>query len=131
VALLDEVRTHLLAQGSTASGYPIYLGFLPASTGRAIIVTETAPANLMQHQDASLDNVAFQVVVRGAINGYSTARAKGEAIRVALESIGNESMGGRRYTHILLASGPIPLGQDELNQPRLSWNYIGLRSKTT
>lgn len=137
--LLDEVATHLVAQGvgslGATTGWRIYKGFGYPSTGRAIVLTETPAANQMGHQDASLDNKSFQVLVRGptiaTANAYSTAVSKGEAIRTAVESIGNEAMGGRYYPVVLLASGPIPLGQDENNQPRLSWNYTALRSKTT
>jgi hypothetical protein len=135
VPLLDEVATYLVAQGvgsmGTTSAWRIFKGFGYPSTGRAIVLTETPAPNQHGHSGATLDNKSFQVLVRGPVNGYSTGLAKGEAVRTALELIGNETMTGRYYPMVLLASGPIPLGQDENNQPRLSWNFLALRSKTT
>lgn len=137
--LLDEVGSYLQAQGigslGATTGWRIYKGFQYPSTGRAIVLTETAAPNQHKHSEATLDNKALQVLVRGPVNSvanaYSTALAKGEAVRTALEAIANEAMGGRYYPMVVLASGPIPLGQDENQQPRMSWNYLALRSKTT
>ena len=137
--LLDEVGTYLVAQGvgslGTTSSWRIFKGFGYPSTGRAIVLTETAAPNQHGHSAATLDNKAFQVLVRGpnisTAGAYSTMLTKGEAVRTALEAIGNESLSGRYYPMVVLASGPIPLGQDPNNQPLASWNFLALRSKTS
>lgn len=137
--LLDEVGSYLVSQGhgsvSATTGWRIFKSTIPASTGRAIIVTEVGTPNTMGHQDASLDTKRFQVRVRGpkisTANAYSTAETKLAAIRTSLEAIGDETMGGRYYTHVVATMSPTPLGLDANDQPHLVLTFSALRSKTS
>lgn len=135
MALLDEVATYLIAQGVGSSGstanWTVNKGFLPASPDKAIGVFETGGFRNDGHTDATVDRPTFQLLVRGDAFGYSTARTKLTAARTALEGIGNENMGGRRYVHVQAQHEALSLGQDENSRPKLVMNFTALRSRTS
>jgi len=96
---------------------------------RAIGVFETGGFPNDPHESALIDRPTFQVRVRGPKGGYSTARAKIAAARTALE-IGNSTLSGRRYVHIVAQGEPVSLGMDENQRPELVLNFTALRSRT-
>lgn len=134
VALLDEIAARLKTQGvgttaSTASWF-VAKGFLPPTPDRVIALFETGGFPNDPHESALIDRPTFQVRVRGNAYGYSTARTKIGAARTALE-VGNSTLSGRRYIHIVAQSEPVSLGQDENNRPSLVVNFTALRSRTS
>lgn len=96
---------------------------------RAIGIFETGGFANDGHESALIDRPTFQVRVRGPQGGYSTARAKIAAARTALE-VGNTTLSGRRYVHIVAQSEPASLGSDENGRPELVINFTALRSRT-
>lgn len=133
MALLDEVSARLIAQsvgvaGSTAN-WVVKKGWMPPAPDRAIGIFETGGLANDGHESALIDRPTFQVRVRGPKGGYSTARTKIAAARTALE-IGNSTLGGRRYVHIVAQSEPSFMGYDENQRPELVLNFTALRSRT-
>jgi len=131
--LLDEIGTRLTGQGvaSTASTASWFLakGFLPPTPDKVIALFETGGFPNDGHESALIDRPTFQVRVRGDAFGYSTARTKSAAARTALE-IGNASLSGRYYVHVVAQGEPVSLGQDENNRPSVVMNFTALRSRT-
>ena len=131
--LLDEIATRLQSQGvgttaSTASWF-VAKGFLPPTPDKCIALFETGGLPNDPHEAALVDRPTFQVRVRGDAYGYSTGRAKLGAARTALE-VGNTTLSGRRFIHVVAQGEPVSLGQDENNRPSLVMNFTALRSRT-
>lgn len=133
MALLDEIASRLVAQavgvaGSTAN-WVVKKNWVAPSPDRIIVVTETGGFPNDGHESALIDRPTFQVRVRGPKGGASTARTKIAAARTALE-IGNSTLSGRRYVHIVAQSEPTFLGMDENQRPEYVVNFTALRSRT-
>jgi len=131
--LLDEIAARLIAQsvgvaGSTAN-WVVKKGWMPPAPDRAIGIFETGGFPNDGHESALIDRPTFQVRVRAPKGGYSTARTKMGAARTALE-IGNSTLSGRRYVHIVAQGEPVSLGCDENARPELVLNFVALRSRT-
>ncbi len=141
MALLDEVATYLQTQavaglpGSTvvtASGWTLAKGYLPEAPDKVVALFETGGrANEQNAVTGLLDRPTFQVRVRSSVLAYSTARTKIEAVRTALELVGNESLSSRYYAGILSETAPLSLGLDANKRPHLAMNFAALRSRTT
>ena len=133
MALLDEIATRLQGQGVGTTGstqsWFVAKGFLPPTPDKCIALFETGGFPNDAHESALIDRPTFQVRVRSDAFGYSTGRTKIGAARTALE-IGNSTLSGRRYVHIVAQSEPVSLGVDDNNRPALVMNFTALRSRT-
>ena len=138
MALLDEVRSYLIAQsvgvaGSTAD-WVVSRGFAPPSPNRVLVIFETGGLQDELHEANPVTRPSFQLYARGnSVGDYATARAKLESAQTAFIAVGpaTTSLGGRKYVCIVPQSQPISLGLDENELPRVVQNYVALRSRTT
>lgn len=133
MALLDEIATKLISAGVAVTGstasWVVKRGWASPSPDRVFILTETGGFANDGHESALIDRPTFQLRVRGPRGGYSTARTKIAAARTALE-VGNTTLSGRRYVHIVAQSEPSFMGFDENQRPELVVNFTALRSRT-
>ena len=133
MALLDEISARLIAQGVGVAGstanWVVKKGWMAPAPDRAIGIFETGGFPNDGHESALIDRPTFQIRVRAPKGGYSTARAKIAAARTALE-VGNTTLSGRRYVHIVAQSEPSFLGYDDNQRPELILNFTALRSRT-
>lgn len=133
MALLDEISARLIAQGVGVAGstadWVVKKNWMAPAPHRAIGLFETGGFPNDGNESALIDRPTFQVRVRGPKGGASTARAKIAAARTALE-IGNSTLSGRRYVHIVAQSEPTFLGMDENQRPEYVMNFTALRSRT-
>ena len=133
--ILDELATYLIAQGvgstSQSAIWAVFKGFEPATPDKCISLFETGGDPNEQHEATPIDRPTFQVRVRSDDYGYSTGRTKIAAARTALELVGNTSLSGRRYVHVVAMSEPISLGLDENQRPRFVQNFRAIRSRTS
>lgn len=132
--LLDEIATYLTGAGiastATTANWAIFKGMEPNSPEKCFTLFETGGLENEGNQLTPIDRPTFQLRVRGDSFGYSTARTKLAAARVSLELIGNSTLSGRRYVHVVAVGEAISLGIDENQLPRLVQNYRAIRSRT-
>ena len=134
--ILDELATYLQSQGvastSQTANWAVFKGYEPSSgPHKCLTLFETGGDQNEQHISTPIDRPTFQVRVRSDDFGYSTGRAKMSAARTALELIGNSTLSGRRFVHVVAMSEPISLGVDENSRPRWVMNFRAIRSRTS
>src|SRR5512143_1312249 len=133
--ILDELATYLVSQGvgstSQTASWAVFKGFEPETPDKCISLFETGGDPNEQHEATPIDRPTFQVRIRSDDYGYSTGRAKIAAARTALELVGNTSLSGRRYVHVVAMREPISLGLDENQRPRWVQNFRAIRSRTS
>lgn len=121
MALLDDIMTHLQAEGVATEGTDLFAGALLDDQPDAVtVVYETAgiPDEDTMGGDGSpaVRHAGVQVRTRGAAWEYEEARLRAEAARAALVKIANESIGGTTYLRVRQSSGPVPLGRDQADR---------------
>lgn len=133
--ILDELATYLRSQGvastSQSASWAVFEGFEPDTPDKCISLFETGGDPNEQHEATPIDRPTFQLRVRSDDYGYSTGRSKVAAARTSLELIGNTTLSGWRYIHVVAMSEPVSLGVDENQRPRWVQNYRAIRSRTS
>lgn len=129
MAMLDEIEAQLSATGIVggSTGWGCYKGYMPATPDKAIVVVDTAGVDVDISDGTKYDEVTFQLLGRGAEYGYEALQAKMQA--AAFTALHDQDVSG--YVFIFATTpGPIPLGLDENNRPRMSWNFRAMRQRT-
>ena len=138
--LLDEIGTRLDDQGIASSsgddGWVLVKSMLPDSSAlqNKIVALIETPG---EAPDAytELDKPHFQVLVRGdsiatVSSSYSVARAKIEAIKTDLHTLGPITLSGRHFPAIWALQDPFLLEMDKSDRPVLVINFRAFRSRT-
>ena len=138
--LLDEIGTRLddsgIASSSGDDGWVLVKSMLPDSSAlqnKIVALIETpgeAPDGYTE-----LDKPHFQVLVRGdsiatVSSSYSVARAKIEAIKTDLHTLGPATLSGRHFPAIWALQDPFLLEMDSSDRPVLVINFRAFRSRT-
>lgn len=134
--LLDDIAAYLVTQGigvatSSASGYRVVKGFMPPNPDKVIGLFETGGAAPNRYP-GDLDYPRFQVRVRGAAFGYSTARQKLWSVFTTLQAVDNTTtLNGWVYVSVEAVSDVIGFPLDSNNRPEVVMNFRALRSRTS
>ncbi len=127
--LADEIAQHLDDQAVTggATGWEARTGRLTESQDQLVLVTETAGE--APEAGSDLERPGFQVLVRGAVDGVTAARAKADEILGQLHRfIG--TAGGKPYVGVLATGQPFIVAWDDRKRPVLATNYRTMRSRS-
>ncbi len=109
----------LAASGST---WPAKVGRLTTSPDAQAAFIDTPGQR--PNPKYLLDFPTFQVLVRGAPDGYDTAYAKGKAIKDALLGMNATTLGtGDRWDGVTMLSDLAFLAYDETSRPLFSLNF--------
>jgi len=122
------VKDLLVAAGvgtfAASSGWAIHVGKIPANPGAvdtAIGIIQSG--GLAPNPKWLVDYPSIQVMVRGAMGGYVSARAKAQAIKDALLGIPSQDSNGDRLVQINMLGDIASIGFDESNRPLFSINF--------
>jgi hypothetical protein len=127
--LADEIAQHLDDQVVTggATGWVARTGRLTESQDQMVLVTGTSGE--APEAGGDMERPSFQVLVRGAVDGITGARAKADEILGELHRfIG--SAGGKAYIGILAVGSPFTIAYDESERPLVATNYRTMRSRS-
>lgn len=140
MSLLNEIGTRLDDQGIASSsgddGWVLMKSMLPDSDALqnkivALIEVGGEPPDAY----TEVDKPHLQVLVRGdsivqVSSSYEEARAKAEAIKIDLHTLGPVTLSGRYYPAIWAMQDPFLLGYDKSDRPVLAMNFRIYRSRT-
>ena len=103
------------------SNWQIFLGRFPTSPDAALLcvgVGGSAP-----NPKWLLNFPSIQVMVRGAVSGYDTSRAKAQEVMDTLLGLPSQDVGGDRWDSVVAISDIAFLGFDETVRPIWSLNF--------
>ncbi len=121
---LEAVCAYLEDQGVGTAGTDLFAAMMPDSPDTAVCVYDTGgspPEQTMGPEPWSIDQPSFQVIVRAP--DYAAARAKAEAVRVALASVLGDDLSGIHFMRIEPSSGLLPVGTDPQDRWQISLNF--------
>jgi hypothetical protein len=127
--MLAEIAAHMQTAAigtiGATSGWTIRVAEIPDTPDTAISLYETSGMASDFVLDGARDvNPGLQVRVRGARNGYLTARGKAEDIDDLLDGIANTVIGTHTYKWIRAVHQPVFLGHEPgTDRPQWSQNF--------
>lgn len=127
--MLAEIAAHmqtaLIGTIGATTGWTIRIGEVPNTPDTAVMLFETGGmASDFVHDGARDVNPGLQVRVRGARNGYLTARGKAEDIDDLLDGVANTTIGTHTYKWIRAVQQPIFMGfEPGTDRPEWSQNF--------
>lgn len=131
--VIDFLEDEGLIGGET--GWAGYEGYLPPEPDQVIVVFETGgfPPEVKRNgsTEQEYDEPTFQILGRGDGFGNAALRDKmGTVYRALHDSELSPASGDPQYVFVYaLQSGPFPLGLDDNDRPRLTWNFKALRER--
>jgi hypothetical protein len=126
VTILEAVGTHLASNGHGTLGTNLFLAVMPDSPDVMTCVYETGgspPDQVMGSSAWAIDRPSLQIIVRAGQGDYPTARDEAAAIRLLLSGITDQTLSGINVMRILPSGGLLPLGEDPLGRPMVSFNF--------
>lgn len=137
MAMLEEIGTVLstqnIASSSGAGGWLLALSQMPDSTAlqdRIVALSQT-PGRPSGADRIEVDEMGFQVRVRGTSWDWTATEAKAMEVYTALHGLTPGTYSGRYYAGVWADQPPFLLAYDESDRPHVIANYRALRSRTT
>jgi hypothetical protein len=127
--MLAEIAAYLqtgaIGTIGATTGWTIRVAETPATPDTAVMLFETGGLASDFVLDGARDvNPGLQVMVRGARNGYITAREKAAAVDLLLDGIANQTIGTHVYKMIRAVHQPAFMGLEPgTDRPQWSQNY--------
>ena len=126
MSVLEAVGTYIdTNSGDLTIGTNLFLSKMPNTPDYCVAVYEytgIAPIETFGAAAFEIDRPSVQVVVRATRDDYVTARDKAIALRNLICGLTNVSVGGVTVLRVKSAGSVLPLGVDELDRPRVSFN---------
>jgi hypothetical protein len=126
MSVLEAVGTYIdTNSGDLTIGTNLFLSKMPNTPDYCVSVYEytgIAPIETFGAAAFEIDRPSVQVVVRATRDDYVTARDKAIALRNLICGLTNVSVGGVTVLRVKSAGSVLPLGVDELDRPRVSFN---------
>ena len=115
--LIADIKTLLVGIESN-----IFLGDKPDAPDNLICIYPSGGYNPLIDQIRSIiDRPTFQIIIRDT--SFSSAITRCEAIKLTLNGISNQTIGGSFYLSIYQQGDILPLGKDSRNRIELSINF--------
>lgn len=127
MSLLNEIVTHLSAQGLGSFGTDIFIGKLPDKPDACGVVYEyggVPPEFGFGAAGVKWETPAVQVVFRGAPHDYAGPRAKAETAYRALAAVGGQSLSGTFYHWIHPLQSPALLQRDDAERVSIVFSVL-------
>lgn len=128
VAVARHLHTEgLAALDETGATGDLFVAHMPNKPDAAVCVMPTG--GIAQRTRHPIDIPTIQILIRGAPHDARTPLQRADAIYAALAALDNALLdpGGPDEVWIIgctpAQSGPIPMGQDELQRPEWSLNF--------
>jgi minor capsid protein len=135
MAVLDDLATHLVAQGQGALGTTLFTGILPASPDTCVALLDSQsepPVRIMASTAgaAAMERARVQVLARGMT--YVAARNKAMDVLGILDWAGPLTLNGVRYHHMeSLQRPPFLLNRDANDRVVFAFNLYIAKDKST
>jgi hypothetical protein len=116
-----NIATLLQTASIGTLGTDLFVGRLPETVNYAISVFDSggptpSPKWARDYKD-------IQIIVRGDVNGYSTAWDKAESIKTYLLGLANQTIGTDVYSNFNMRTDNTFIGYNENNCPQFSLNF--------
>lgn len=126
MSVLEAVGTYIdTNSGDLTIGTNLFLSKMPNSPDFCVAVYEysgIAPIETFGATPFEIDRPSVQVVVRATRDDYVTARDKAITLRTLICGLTNVSVSGVTVLRVKSAGSVLPLGVDDLDRPRVSFN---------
>ena len=123
--ILDDLATHLQAQGVGTVSVDIFKGQLPDQPDNCVALFEYGGEGMPLHWSGEFPSV--QVRVRN--KSYSTGRAKIEAVVTALHGLTEHIAGATRYLLLQAKQSPASIGRDQNNRQEFVVNFSVIKER--
>lgn len=114
--LHDLIQAHI-----TISGWQSFIGVMPDSPDRAIMITDTIGAE--PNPKYLLDFPRCQLLVRGNANGYLDTFREAKAIKDLLLGVPSQDINGDRLVSVTISGDQAFIGRDENMRPLFTTNF--------
>lgn len=124
MSVLEAVCTYLEDMGVGTKGTDLFAAVMPDGPDAVVCVYDSggsAPEQTMGLDPWSIDQPSLQAIVRAP--DYAAARAKAEAVRVALASVLGQDLSGIHFLRIEPSGGLLPVGTDPQDRWLISANF--------
>jgi hypothetical protein len=124
--ILEAVGDYLVTGGHGTLGTTLFLGVMPESPDVLVAVYETSgssPQFTMGSAATAIDAPSLQVICRGSVGDYPTARDKAVTLRTYLGSLANVTISGINIMRVAPEGSVLPMGEDENRRPMVSINF--------
>jgi len=126
MSVLEAIGTYIdTNSGDLTIGTNLFLSKMPNSPDYCVAVYETSGISPIETFGATafeIDRPSVQVVVRATRDDYVTARDKAITLRNLICALTNVSVSGVTVLRVKSAGSVLPLGVDELDRPKVSFN---------
>ncbi len=121
----EDIRSVLVAAGAASATpgaqWALHIGHLPKSPDEVIAVSDTG--GLSPNPKWLLDYPVVQVLVRGKLNGYQSARTRALRIKDELLGITSLDVNGNRLVSVTMNGDIAFIGVDQNERPMFSLNF--------
>ena len=126
MSVLEAVGTYIDSNsGDLTIGTNLFLSKMPNSPDYCVTVYEysgIAPIETFGATAFEIDRPSLQIVVRATRDDYVTARDKAQTLQTLICALTNVSVSGVTVLRVKSAGSVLPLGVDDLDRPRVSFN---------
>lgn len=125
--VLDDLAVRIATVVSGTVGTDVFKSTLPALPDACVAVVETgglSPTRAFGTAGVQYERPGVQVLVRGAVEDYETARTTAQTLWENLATIETEDLSGTRYYLSENLQEPYPLKVDEQDRPTIGFNMI-------
>ena len=126
MTILEAVGTYLQSNGHGTLGTNLFLAVMPDDPDVMTCVYETGGNPTVQVMGPSawaIDRPTLQVLCRAGVGDYPVARDAAAAIRALLAAVTEQTLSGINVMRILPSGGLLPMGEDPLGRPLISFNF--------
>ena len=125
--VIDEIGTRLATAISGTLGTNVFQGMMPPTPDVCAAVYETGGLGgieVLGTAGITFEQPRVQVVFRGNVDDYASARTPAQTAFNNLKTIQTEHLSGTRYDLTTMMQQPFALGPDENGRPRIVFNII-------
>jgi len=125
--VIDEIGTRLATAISGTLGTNVFQGMMPPTPDVCAAVYETGGLGgieVLGTAGITFEQPGVQVVFRGNVDDYASARTPAQTAFNNLKTIQTEDLSGTRYDLTTMMQQPFALGPDENGRPRIVFNII-------
>ena len=126
MTVLEATAAAIVAAGQGTLGTDLFLQFMPDTPDLCVGVYEyqgRPPVETMGARLPVVEMPRVQVIVRGAVDDYPTARDRAVGIRAALAVISDQTFAGVVLMRLAASGTVMPMGVDEKQRPKVSANF--------
>lgn len=126
MTILEATAAAIAAAGQGTSGVDLFMQFMPDTPDLCVAVYEydgMPPEDVMGQALPKVEKPRVQVIVRGAVDDYPTARDRAVAIRTALCAVADSALAGVQVAALRPTGGVLPMGNDPQGRPKVAANF--------